>query len=217
MTLICLDGVDGAGKTTQVKLLKAYFLSRGYSVVILKPYHLIRPAIGKDNKGFRKLTGILKQERIVNSGHKTYKIGDHIIELILIIITIVYYKLEIMLSKIIYGSNSVIIYDRFYFDKLIPKNVIQFKLYYLILKNNIDLQCIILDVPTSVAYKRMTDTYDKLMPEKYYYIIRKWYRIYARLLNFPIINTLQYSPLVTHAMITSLLKTKIPKQRVNNL
>jgi len=217
--LICLDGIDGAGKTTQVKLLQRFFLSRGYNVVVLKPFHFIRPSVKKLNSKIQILTSVLKQAGICSNKRSVYqgmtgktKITSFITIPTLFIMLVIYLGVEMILRKAIHGTNTIIIYDRFYFDKLVPRSRTQYKLYYLVLKQIISGLCIILDVPTQVAYERMKDIRDKYMPKSYYEILRKWYRIYAKLLDLPVINTWHLSPIKTHTMILSIIQEKSPQE-----
>ncbi|MEM0054070.1 MAG: hypothetical protein QXL89_07780 [Nitrososphaeria archaeon] len=219
--LVCLDGIDGAGKTTQVKFLQMHFLRKGCNVTVLKPFHFTRLALKGFGSKVRMLTDVFKQAQIYSTGQgprlntnlKSSSLVGFVVMFIQIIVIIIHFRFEIILSKIIYGKNTIIIYDRFYFDKLIPKSKTQYRLYYSILKGIIDEQCIILDVPTFIAYKRMRDINDKLISERYYDALRKWYRTCAKMLSFPIINTLQSSPIETRDFIISFLENRICKAR----
>ncbi|MEM3713894.1 MAG: hypothetical protein QXR39_02005 [Candidatus Methanomethylicia archaeon] len=216
--IICLDGIDGAGKTAQTVLLQVYLLSKGHNVVILKPFHFVGLGLKKFSDKMRKLTSLFKQAQIRNyrtglSAHvKTPLVTVYVTNLALLLLVIINLKFEIIISRIIYGANVIIIYDRFYFDKLIPVNKIWYRIFYAILKHVINESCVILDVPTSIAYKRMKDVYDKLMSKKHYDTLRKWYKIYAKLLGFPIINTSHLSLLETHALIISIFENMIRKK-----
>ncbi|MEM4620090.1 MAG: hypothetical protein QW607_07735 [Desulfurococcaceae archaeon] len=216
--LLCLDGIDGAGKTTQAMLLQVYLLSEGYNVIILKPFHFVGLGLKRFGDKVRKLTSLFKQAEIGNhridlSTHmRTPLVIAYVINFTLLFLMIINLKFEIIVSRIIHGADVIIIYDRFYFDKLIPKDKIQYRLVYTILKRVIDNSCIILDLPTPIAYKRMKDVHDKFMPKKHYDTLRKWYKIYAKLLGFPIINVSHLPLLKTHALIISTFKNMIRKR-----
>ncbi|MEM2078853.1 MAG: hypothetical protein QXH45_06295 [Thermosphaera sp.] len=216
--LLCLDGIDGAGKTTQAALLQVYLLSKGHSVVILKPFHFVGWGLKRFNDKMRKLTSLFKQAQIrsyrtgLSTHIKTPPVTVYVTNLALLLLVIINLKFEIIISRIVYGADVIIIYDRFYFDKLIPVNKIQYRLFYAILKHVINNRCVILDIPTSIAYKRMKDVHDKLMPRKHYDTLRKWYKIYAKLLGFPIINASHLSLLETHALIISTFENIIYKR-----
>ncbi|MEM4452265.1 MAG: hypothetical protein QXY55_06530 [Candidatus Korarchaeota archaeon] len=218
--MLCFDGVDGAGKTTQVTLLQIRFLNKGYNVVVLKPFHFIGLSLKKlrFSGKTRRLINLLKQAQICS-----YKIGSstniksplvkiYVTNLALLLLVMINLKFETIVSRVIYGADVIIIYDRFYFDKLIPSNKFWYTLFYAILKRVIEKRCVIFDTSTLIAYKRMKDLYDKLLPKDHYNTLRKWYRIYAKLLGFPVINTSHSSLLETHAQVVSIFENLISRK-----
>ncbi|MEM1510413.1 MAG: hypothetical protein QW096_11175 [Thermofilaceae archaeon] len=220
--IICLDGIDGAGKTTQVKYLQIYFLRKGYNVKVLKPFNYSRYVLKKFDNIIRMVSNTIKRTEAYDSSRDShlnlrprYFLSISLIkDFIKLIVVLINFTFEILFTEIIYGKRIIIIYDRFYFDKLIPKNKFEYRLYYLVLKQFFKgryIKCIILDIPTMKAYTRMRDVHDKLIPKKYYNYLRKWYRIYAMLLNFPIIDTSKTSHIEAHTLITSFIENRISK------
>ncbi len=190
--LICLEGIDGCGKSTQVNMVKSN-VSVGYCWLRYKPFLLKPLYIVKTIRMSKGAIKSLEQQYESNSMMKKKLFKSGIISRIWYSIALMDYilvsKLKLSIAK---RNNKLVVLDRYFFDFLIDQGL-NFgwdkKKYFSEIKKLSKLfrvpdKTILLDIPPDEALKRKHD-----IPNLHYLNTRyELYNVIAKELNWDIIN-----------------------------
>lgn len=187
MKIVCFEGIDGSGKTTQ-SLITATYLSKKYkiNVIVIKPFSFSQILTRKKIT----LTRIKLKKRIYSHTaiNKTSYI-DNILDFGKLLVLTFVIKIESFFMKLLLKYKyDIIIYDRFYYDKIFTLlSTIKLQLLALSFIPKPDI-CFILDVPTVIAYSRMQQSHDKIIPLHFFEYLRYWYILIGKLSGCYIID-----------------------------
>jgi thymidylate kinase len=193
---ICFVGIDGSGKTTHaIGLVKALAKQHLNSLYVRPRYELLRFLPVRIDRWVQKhfhIRSILaKDTRFADHGNSksillhSSEHGTHkaVISYLLLVYALISYQLTIKR----YSKRSYVVCDRYFFDwffeadkpgslalaRLLPKPDLGF----------------FMDIPVSLAYKRMTSKEDKFMALDYYESLRRRYISVSKMERFITIDS----------------------------
>ena len=185
--IVCIDGIDGSGKTTHSLALVRYLRAKGLKAIYLKPLYLGF----KEGAGKRRGRGSLLSRLHRLKGVLSHRSGPSslLVKGLLTIAVVLYaFFVRALVLARYRRSGYIIICDRyFYYWAFVIWGTSALKVVRSLPRPD---RCVILNLPlTSVIKSRIHEEHDRLLPLSYYALLHKCYLLLGKLFGFPLINT----------------------------
>ena len=187
--IVCIDGIDGSGKTTHSLALVRYLRAKGLKAIYLKPLYLGFKE-GASKRGSRgslllrlhKLKGVLSRR----SGPSSLLVKG----LLTIAVVIYAFFVRTLVLARYKRSGYIIVCDRyFYYWTFVIWGTSALKVVRALPRPD---KYIILNPPlASVIKSRIHEEQDRLLPLSYYTLLHKCYLLLGRLFNYPLVDTVK--------------------------